>query len=421
MRNMKVNRLWTGAETVVASKAGAPFTYSANDYGIVVSKGKNNITVEYNETVESLEVKCGITDLSLLSNLTLSVMKKGYTASISISPEMKGVEVIYNNKTNTFNQIKKVSDVENIVNSLVKKKGKKTTKKYSLRAWSSKIEGGMSIKHEMTTSLSVGSTVTPGQVITYDSGFFEPNIYDKTALTLKMGGLYKVAFVEKKTTYEDSIEMNRAILAETGEVKYGVASKVIEVTAHVTNTLPEGSKVSYGDKLMTIIDSSLISDDSISERSKQILSEADDASPESKYNGIIDRIDVIYNCELDEMDPSVRELADKSNKRFMDERGTTGQVDAQYSIEGKPLLNGEIELKYYITSEADTKAGDKFIIGHQLKNTIGDIRDNIETEDGERVDAIFSTRSTMARIAPSTFINATINTILEDVTKEAIK
>jgi len=420
MREMRSTRLWTGGESVIAGKVGKPFVEVAEDYGVVKKVSKKSISIEYSTPNTTIDIQCGFIKPEILNYIVLEITNKGYVTNIHMDVKLKSVEYTIDGKTSTTKLWKKTSDIDAFIKSLPKKKVDTSTKKHTMADWASKVEGGTSIRHTMGTSLVVGDVVKPGQAVIYDTGFFEPNIYDPSSIVLKMGSFFNVAFIEKKTTYEDSIEFNRAIVERTGETKYGVSSKIIQSDDYITNLIPEGSEVSYGDKLMTIVDSNLVGSEGISDRAKLILSEAVDASPESKYDGVIDRIDVIYNCELEDMNESVRALADISNKRFMDSRGVTGQVDSQYSIDGAPLNKGEIEIKYFISSEEDTKTGDKFIIGHQLKNTIGNILDEIETEDGEQVDLIFSTRSTEARIAPSTFINATTNAIMKDATNRAI-
>ena len=154
---------------------------------------------------------------------------------------------------------------------------------------------------------------------------------------------------------------------------------------------------------------------------REILKDVSDNSPKADVNGVIDRIDVMYNCELDMMSSNVRLLADRSNKRFMSEQGTDGKVTSEYSISGNPLLENQIELKYYISYFSKTKVGDKFIIGSQLKNTIGKILSDITTLDRlKRIDYIFSNKSTFARIVNSAYIVGTTNLILERGTENAV-
>ncbi len=425
MKVMKSYRIWTGAEPVIANKVGKPFVFTADDYGIVESISKSKVIVKYTKPDGKNIIYLTSDDFNkpLVRDVYMYMLEKGYDIKFDDKADSKYKIFVGNNivKDPTIISITNSKQIKDGLQSIPKVKTTEYSKTYSLRSWASKIEGNQSIKHNMTTILRVGDKVEPGTAITYDESFFEPNIYDKKSIVIKMGCGYNVAFIEKKTTYEDSMEINSKILNDTGETKYKILSKVVDVTSHITNTLTEGTKVKYGDKLMTIIDSTLLLDDSLTEQAKQILSEASDASPKANANGIIDRVDVIYNCELDAMDKSIRELADISNKRFKDEYGTDGKVTSEYSISGQPLMANQIELKYYISYQADTKIGDKFNVGHQLKSTIGAIRTNIETEDGEQIDYIFSNKSVLARITNSGYMMGVMNVLMKDVTNKAIE
>jgi hypothetical protein len=424
MKVMKSYRIWTGAEPVLANKVGKPFVFTADDYGVVESISKSKVIVKYTKPDGKNIINLSSDDFNkpLVRDVYMYLLEKGYTIKFDDKANSKykifvGNSIIKDNKIISITNNKQIKEG---LQNIPKVKTTEYSKTYSLRSWASKIEGNQSIKHNMTTVLRVGDKVEPGTAITYDESFFEPNIYDKKSIVIKMGCGYNVAFIEKKTTYEDSMEINSKILNDTGETKYKILSKVVDVTSHITNTLTEGTKVKYGDKLMTIIDSTLILDNTLTEQAKQILSEASDASPKANANGIIDRIDVIYNCELEAMDKSIRELADISNRRFKDEYGTDGKVTSEYSISGQPLLANQIELKYYISYQSDTKIGDKFNVGHQLKSTVGAIRTNIETEDGEQIDYIFSNKSVLARITNSGYIMGVMNVLMKDVTNKAI-
>ena len=424
MIEMKSCRLLTGAEAAIASKVGKPFVYTAKANGVVEKITKSQIDVIYKTPIESNKILLlsDVTDLAFIRAVYEVLTGKGYV--VTTSPKDKVLFTVYLGSGNVDKSFIKIKENKFLLSSLKTIPPAKTIDEkasYSLDPWSSKIEGNSSIKHLMTTSLRVGEHFGIDEAITYDASFFEPNIYDKKSIITKMGSYARVAFIEKKGTYEDSIQFNSAILEKTGELKYKVLSKVLDVNSHITNVLPEGTEVKYNDKLMTIIDSALVLDSSLTDRAREILSDSADSSPKANANGIIEKIDVIYNCDLAEMDESIRKLADVSNKRFKKKLGVDGKVTNEYSINGNPLLPGQIELKYYISSISKTKIGDKFILGHQLKNTLGDIVDNVRTEDGKSVDVIFAVRSNYARIVNSGFEIGTTNLLMKHFTDNAIK
>lgn len=423
MKEMKSNRVLTGAEATIASKVGKPFVFISKDYGVVEKIDGSKVTIKHS-TPKDGNVVLLLTDIDdnvFIRDVYDAITTRGYSVTTDDKLDVKYRVYIGTGKvSNEYIKVKENKFLGSALKDIKITPTDSRVETYSLKSWSSKIEGGTSIKHNMTTNLRVGDKVEPDQVVVYDSGFFEPNIYDSKSVVLRMGSYGTVAFVETKTTYEDSIIFNSSMLEKTGETKYKIVSKVLDVTSHITNVLPEKTEVRHGDKLMTIMDINLM-DSSLSDRARDILSDVNDSSPKANGNGIIDRIDVIYNCELEDMDQSIRILADISNKRFKEESGVDGRVTSEYSIYGIPLMAGQIELKYYVVSEADTKIGDKFIIGHQLKNTVGDVLDDIKTESGESIDMIFSNRSVLARITNSGYIIGTTNLLMKHFTDKAIK
>ncbi len=423
MRDMKPIRYRTGAESIVASKAGEPFVKMSEGYGKVVKISKDSITIEYFKPIETILVVVSKKNLELTSILNTGLASKYYNITNGGVKDVsyKDKLSIGLSKDSTFKSFTNKDEIEKYLKILTDGKHTSLTKTYTIKPWSSKIEGGTALKHEMTTNLRLGDIVEPGMAVTYDSGFFTPDIFDKKRLVFMSGNFYNVAFMEKKGNYEDSLIVNANILEKTGSMKYKVISIVIDIYNSITNIKDENDKLSYGDKMMSILDSSLADDDGLSDRAKEILKDVSDNSPKADVNGVIDRIDVMYNCELDMMSSNVRLLADRSNKRFMSEQGTDGKVTSEYSISGNPLLENQIELKYYISYFSKTKVGDKFIIGSQLKNTIGKILSDITTLDRlKRIDYIFSNKSTFARIVNSAYIVGTTNLILERGTENAV-
>lgn len=419
---MKPVRYRTGAEGVIAAKVGEPFTKMSEGYGIVTKKTSNSITIEYYKPIENILLITEMKDLEMTSKLFDGINNKHYNVLTGETPntDYKRRVIISKSRKEGYVTLSTLKDVESFLATLTKGRVTSYIKTYPIKSWSSKVEGGSAIKHIMVSNLNIDDNVEPGMAIIYDSGFFTPDIYDNKRLVFMSGSFYKVAFMEKKANYEDSLIVNESVLESTGTLKYKVISIVVDIYNSITNIKDEGDKVSYGDKMMSILDSSMSDDASLSDRAKEILKDVSDNSPKADVNGIIDRIDVLYNCELDNMDKTIRDLVDRSNKRFQSEQGTNGHVTSEYSINGNPLLPNQIELKYYISHHAKTKIGDKFIISAQLKNTIGKILSDITTMEGEKIDFIFSNKSTFARIVNSAYVVGTTNLLLEKITKNAI-
>lgn len=130
--------------------------------------------------------------------------------------------------------------------------------------------------------------------------------------------------------------------------------------------------------------------------------------PLSSYTGILDRIEVYYHGEKSDMHPSLKALADRSDRFFMEQSRdmekpkVNGRVDGDWSVKGKPLALGEAEVRFLITVNFNMNPGDKLVFANQLKTTVGEImRYQLVTESGRKIDGEFSGRAAIKRIVNS--------------------
>ena len=153
--------------------------------------------------------------------------------------------------------------------------------------------------------------------------------------------------------------------------------------------------------------------------SSAILGKLSRMNPRSSYSGTLDKIEVFYHGDKADMTPSIKALADRSDKAMVEsckargETPYTGRVSGDYRVKGKNLLLDTAEIKFYITVENDTSAGDKFVFANQLKTTAGQIfNHNVFTEDGLKIEAKFGGRSAIKRIVNSYAIEGTTTMLL---------
>ena len=172
-----------------------------------------------------------------------------------------------------------------------------------------------------------------------------------------------------------------------------------------------GDKEEPNDLLFSIAGSNIVdADGKFDKESLAILQNIKNKSPKAKMRGKIQNVRVYYNCELEGMSKTLKDLATESNKRL---NGFTGKVNSSYSIKGKPLLPNTVEVKVYIEDNVKAAMGDKLVASLQLKCTISDVfTHDMVTDDGKDVDMSFSSKSVAARIVSSTNINGTTTTLL---------
>lgn len=299
------------------------------------------------------------------------------------------------------------------------KSGKEVT--YPMRSWTSKEESSTTYTHYMVTNLYKGAKFSKDDALVYDSLFFEVDIFNRNRVIYKQGDVITVALTEDTVTHEDSAAISRKMTKHLATVVTKTKSVVVDKSDNILNAKKVGDTVNPNDTLFSITDE-LIAGQDLDARTLSIIQELKTSSPKSKLKGTITRIEVRYNCELNDMSDTLKKLAIASDKEFKLDTGFTGKVNSSYSINGIPLKEDEVEIKMYITVDEGMGMGDKAIFGNQLKFTVGEVFDyDIHGEDGIEVDALFSSRSVAARIVNSPALIGTTSMILEKVTEKAIE
>lgn len=292
---------------------------------------------------------------------------------------------------------------------------------YPMRNWTSKEESNTTYTHVMKTNMYKGNKFIKDDALVYDSLFFEIDIFNRNRVIYKQGDIITVALTEDTVTLEDSAAISRRMTQHLATVVTKTKSVVVDKSDNILNPKKVGDKVNPNDTLFSITDE-LIANQDLDARTLSIIQELKTSSPKSKLKGTISRIEVRYNCELNEMSESLKKLAIASDKEFKLDTGFTGKVNSSYSISGVPLKTDEVEIKIYITVDEGMGMGDKAIFGNQLKFTVGEVFDyDIHGEDGIEVDALFSSRSVAARIVNSPALIGTTSMLLDKVTQKAIE
>lgn len=286
---------------------------------------------------------------------------------------------------------------------------------------------GTTYPHQLKTTLSTGDKFKRGETLAYNTNFFEPSYNDPDKITFKMSRCVNVAYMEKQNTHEDSSAISQAIsdLFRTEVIK--VKSFVVEFKQNVYTTLKSGDDLLPSDVLLIIEDAITSSHDQFSSTSLETLKRLGNLAPTANVIGRVDKIEVFYHGEKQDMTMTLKKLADQSDqylsrlKKASNQTVVSGKVTDEYRVSGKPLQPDHAEVRIYISVPASTGVGDKVIFGHQMKSTIAEvIPGEMITEDGQTVDAIFSYRSAAARGVHSPLIMGTTITLLDVLAKRAI-
>lgn len=287
---------------------------------------------------------------------------------------------------------------------------------------------GLTIPHEVKTGMKAGQAFKPGQLLCFNDGFFERDLLNPASVVMKNSITVKTVLMEAMNTLEDSsaISKEAAELLTTKTTK--VRTIVVNFEQEIHKLAKTGATVGSEDILCVIEDAVTAGNRLFDEASLDTLRLLSAQTPKAKAKGVIERIEVFYHGELEDMSGSLRELAQESDKlmlkrtRATGAKGYTGSVDESYRVDGEPLLLDTAAIKIYITAEVSAGVGDKGVFGNQLKTVFGEIMEHeLLTESGTKLDAIFGAVSIQARIVSSPDIIGTTTTLLEVIAKKALE
>jgi hypothetical protein len=281
------------------------------------------------------------------------------------------------------------------------------------------------IPHSLVTNLKPGDKFKVGNIIAYNEGYFKPDPLDKTQVLWKSGVMAKVAIVESPHTFEDASVISQRLAEYLGTAVTNVRMVTVNFDHHIRDLVKVGSTVNAESILCMIEDSVTADNDLFDEESLDILKAMSSNAPTSKYAGVVEKIEVFYHGDLEDMSESLREIAVKSDKermsklRALGKKPTSGQIDGSVRIDKDPLDMDSAVIKIYITKTMAAGIGDKGVFGNQLKTIFSHVMTGInKTEAGDDIDAHFSYLSIANRITLSPEMIGTANSLLMTMSKQ---
>lgn len=306
-------------------------------------------------------------------------------------------------------------------NSMTVKYDKKGDKTYKIASWSSKEESETCYTHTMVPNLQVGDKFIKDDTLIYNSSFFEPDIFNKKRVLYKQGDLITVALMENSETHEDSAAISGRLNNRLGTNITKVKSIIVKANDNIFNMVKPGDKLEPNSPLFTISDSLSVTK-GLDANAIKTLENIKSNTPKAKIRGVVDKVVIMYNCELDDVSDTLYELIKESDKRLKITKGNVGRVNAGYSVRGVSLVEGQVEIKIYIKANDSMGIGDKAIFCNQMKFTVGDIFDSeMHAEDGTEIDALFASRSISARMVNSCNTIGTTSMVLEKLTDKVLE
>lgn len=288
--------------------------------------------------------------------------------------------------------------------------------------------GGQTIPHTMTTVLKVGDKVKADDVIAFNKGWFEPDYFNKGQVLYKAGVLANVALIETPQTHEDACTISEDFSRKlkTGLTKIKKVS--LEFKDVITGLVAVGAKVSFDTPLLLIQDELTANIGAFSADTIATLASISQQSPMAKMIGKIEKIEVFYHGQKEDMSDSIRALSNYGDKllasaaKSRGDKVYSGSVDESYRVDGDPLLVDTLCVLFYITEEVGAGIADKVVFANQMKSIISEVADyELVSESGVKIDALFGAFSIFKRIVNSAFTIGTTSVLMELGAKEALK
>lgn len=287
---------------------------------------------------------------------------------------------------------------------------------------------GHVIPHTLVTGLKTGSKVKKGDVLLYNTKYFTPDTLDPSQVIVKTGVLGRVALLEATDTLEDSCALSVPFANKLTTMSTHVRSIKVTFDQEVRNLLKVGEDVTPESILCTIHNASTGNTDLFDDAAITTLGIISASTPTAKHAGVIERIEVLYTGELEDMSATIRSLAERSDSdirrlnKELGRRAVDGRVDVGFRVDGHPLELDAAVIRVYVTGPTGMGVGDKCVFGSQMKSIVGRVMTGVnETEDGVAIDAIFGYQSIVNRIVLSAELIGTTSSLLDHVGQLAVK
>ena len=249
-----------------------------------------------------------------------------------------------------------------------------TEEVYPLGRWYGAYEGSH-YPHDKVPHVKKGQKFKKGDVLAYCSESFEPDVMNPTQVNWRNGVICNVALINAEEAYEDSDEICPEKAKEMATRTTKIKDIVVNSEQSVLNLMSEGSAVEYDSALCLIDDTNDYGN--FSEAAIETLQDLSTNSPRAGAKGSIDKIEVIYNGEIDIMSESLQAVIRKGDRRRKKEarssnipKATHGRVDEEFRTGGSPLMEGQVLIRFYITGEHELIGGDKIVVANQMKSVI---------------------------------------------------
>lgn len=224
--------------------------------------------------------------------------------------------------------------------------------------------GGLTIPHEIVTPLKLNDKFKVGDAIVYNDGFFEPDFFDPKKIVLKNSMNVKTVLWESYQTLEDASSISRRLSDKLSTRITKVKDIIVSFDQSVSKLVKVGD-ITNADTVLCIIEDAITANNNLfNETSIDTLRLISAQAPKAHVKGIVEKIEVFYHGDKEDMSDSLKKLANENDKRLKEyaiSTGSpvyTGSVDSGLRIDNDPLSLDNLCIRIYISSNVGAGVGD---------------------------------------------------------------
>lgn len=282
-------------------------------------------------------------------------------------------------------------------------------------------------RHTRVTDLKVGDKFQKGDVIGWDDQWFARDPFCPGQVAWKAGKMVRIAMVEDQDVYEDSIAISKELAQEARTPFLKVNRFPIEVEHNLIMKVKVGDTIEQDAILCNIEEPHLGAAEDASDLEDE-LNKYGIKQIRAKHHGKIVAIEVRYNSPMDKMSESVRSFIvkkDKETKRKGDVEGsgvTSNAIHTAFNVNRPTIAPGKAYISICIESMDPSTNADKYVLGNQMKATVGRIMDRVmKTKSGQVIDIKASFKGMFNRMVLSLRNKLVANEYSYQITQKAIK
>lgn len=284
------------------------------------------------------------------------------------------------------------------------------------------VVSGTYVPHRIICDVKKGHKFKKGDVLAFNSAFFERDGFDISQVQYKMGFIANTTYMESADTLEDSSSIHKSLADKMTMELTTLHTVSIGFEQNIGDLVKEGAKVSVNDILCTLTDAAVGEDSGgFDSASLDVLGNLSADTPKASISGLVERIEVVYMGDKANMSASLKKVTDASDRRLAEiakrtgdeNKPSSGRVNTPIRVGGVPLAEGGAIIKLFITKKYKTGAGSKGVFSNQLKTVYGSVfSGNCRTFSGIPIHAKFAYQSVSNRILLDADILGTGNMLL---------